>query len=77
MSASAFTLGSPKLLCSEGSERNSLLMGTLIIRIGFRGPLYYNYKKESTKIVLTIKAPTVSILKPYPTTCAGSAMNIS
>ena len=36
----------------------------LIIRTGFWGPLYYNYKKEPPKIILVnIKAP---IVRPVP-----------
>ena len=34
--------------CSIGS------IGALIIRIGFGGPLYFNYTKEPPKIVLVL-----------------------
>ena len=36
-------------------------MGALIIRIGFRGPLYYNYNKEPT-----IGRPYVRVLALGP-----------
>ena len=42
-----------------------LILGALIIRIGFGGPLNYSYNKEPPKIVLVIiKAPMLYQLQP-------------
>ena len=37
-------------------------IGALIIRLGFWGPLHYNYNKEPPKLVFVIiKAPTLNL----------------
>ena len=34
-----------------------------MIRIGFGGPLYYNYNKEPPKIVLVITRPYIRVFR--------------
>ena len=52
--------------CLHMTDRRFLNMGTVIIKIGFGGLLYYSYKKEPPKPILIIKAPILPAAHTLP-----------